>query len=360
MRFQHYNDLIENGGTDKIRKKREAILFLFSEVLTAVDPYKAVARYCKDNTLLLNDTIINIKDFKNIYIVAFGKGSIGMTQAICDHLPVLKGIAITNQTGTMVSHKDVEIIVGGHPIPNEQSVLSAEKVKTLLSTCQTDDLVIILISGGGSALLASPRVSLSDLQYTTKALLYSGATIQEINTIRKHLSTVKGGQLVNKLPCRVVSYIISDVVGDPIEFISSGPTIGDSTTFSDAYHALQKYDLWNKVPISVQRVIIDGKNGLIPETPFPNDHVFSRVSNVIIANNSMACQTAFDKAKLLGYNPVILYTDLTGEARNLGPQLYKKAKRCYEETGANLFISGGEPTVTITGDGSGGRNQELA
>lgn len=360
MRFQRYNDLIENGETEKIRKKREDILFLFSQVLKAVDPYTAVARYCNDKTLLLNDTSVDTVDFKNIYVVSFGKGSIGMTQAICDHLPVLKGIAITNQIDTTVSHKAVEIIVGGHPIPNEQSVFAAEKVKTLLSSCQSDDLVIILISGGGSALLASPRVSLSDLQDTTKTLLYSGATIQEINTIRKHLSTVKGGQLVNTLPCRVVSYIISDVVGDPLEFISSGPTVGDSTTFSDAYHILRTYDIWNRVPTSVQKVITDGRNGLIPETPFPNDTVFTRVSNVIVANNSMACQTALHQAKRLGYNPEILSTDLTGEARNLGLQLFQEAKRCYKKTQKNLFIFGGEPTVTITGDGSGGRNQELA
>jgi glycerate 2-kinase len=360
MHFQQEKDLIENGATEEIQRKRKDILFLFSQVLKAVNPYNAVTSYLKDKTLLLSDTTVDTNDFKNIYVVAFGKGSVGMTQAVCDHLPISKGIIITNQSDMTMYDEDIEIIVGGHPLPNENSIQGAKKIQTLLSNCKTDDLVIVLISGGGSALLASPRVSLTDLQKTTKALLYSGATIQEINTIRKHLSTVKGGQLVKSLSSRVVSFIISDVVGDPLEFISSGPTVGDSTTFSDAYRILYEYNLWNEIPDSVRRVITQGKKGFIPETPFPDDPVFSRVSNMIVANNSMACETVLTQAKRLDYDPVLVSTELTGEASELGLKLYQKAKEYNDHSGGDLFISGGEPTVTITGDGKGGRNQELA
>jgi glycerate-2-kinase len=238
-------------------------------------------------------------------------------------------------------------------------VIGAKKALRVLSNAGPNDLVIILISGGGSALLASPRISLDDLQKTTKSLLASGATIQEINTIRKHLSTVKGGQLVKSLPCGVVSFIISDVVGDPLQFIASGPTVGDSTTFSDAFTILEKYGLWDTVPDSVKRVISQGKTGRISETPTPDDPVFSHVSNMIVSNNSLACETVFNEAKKKGFEPVILSTHVTGEARKLSLWLIEKAKKIHEETGGTVFISGGEPTVTLSGSGKGGRNQEL-
>lgn len=359
MCFDYKKQLIWNGETEDIRKKRELILSIYSQVLKAVNPYNAVSSNIKDSTLFLHDKKIDSTNFKNIYVVGFGKGSIGMTQAVCDRLAVAKGIAITNEQKHIINHPRVETIVGGHPLPNDQSIAGAKKAQQLLALCEPKDLVIILISGGGSALLASPRISLSDLQHTTKALLASGATIQEINTIRKHLSTVKGGQLVQSLPCHVASLVVSDVVGDPLEFIASGPTVGDSTTFSDAKKILQKYNLWETVPDSVRRVIQQGIDGLIPETPAPTDSVFSHVSTGIVANNSMACETAFNQARKSGLHPVMLSTHLTGEARKLGPELFEKAKKLHQEHAGDVFISGGESTVTLKGDGKGGRNQEL-
>lgn len=359
MCFDRKKQLIGNGETEGIRKKREMMLSLFSHVLQSVNPYNAVSSHLKDSTLFLHDKTIDSTNFNHVYVVGFGKGSVGMTQAVCDKLAVDKSVVITNEQSHTVNHPRVETIVGGHPVPNDQSINGAKKAQQLLASCEPDDLVIILISGGGSALLALPRIPLPDLQKTTKDLLASGATIQEINTIRKHLSTVKGGQLVQSLPCQIASLVISDVVGDPLEFIASGPTVGDSTTFSDAKKILQKYKLWTTVPDSVRMVIQKGKNGLIPETPAPTDPVFSHVSTVIVANNSMACETAFNQAKKNGLNPVMLSTHLTGEARKLGPELFEKAKKLHQEHAGNVFISGGEPTVTLKGDGKGGRNQEL-
>jgi len=359
MDFDHKKKLIDNGKTKAISKKREIILSCFSAVLKSVDPYNAVSSYVKNSSVFLHDKTIDMNQFKNIYVVGFGKGSIGMTQAICDSIPIKKGVAITNEQQRYVSYETVETIVGGHPVPNNNSMIGAQKVKNILNKCTSDDLVIILISGGGSALLASPRISLSDLQNTTKSLLASGATIQEINTIRKHLSTVKGGQLVQSIPCQIITFIISDVVGDPLEFIASGPTVGDSTTFTDAYDILKKYHLWNQVPESIRRVITQGKTGLIPETPFPDNPVFSQVSNVIVANNSMACKTMYSHVQRYGLKPVLLSTQLTGEARELGPNLFEKANRLFNKGQGNVFISGGEPTVTLNGNGKGGRNQEM-
>ena len=359
MCFEHRKQLIGNGRTAEIRKKRELMLNLFSQVLKAVNPYNAVTSHIDGSSLFLHNKTIDVNRFHNVYVLGFGKGSVGMTQAVCDYLPVKRGLAITNDKESSVSHQDVETIVGGHPVPNKQSVVGAKKANELLATCEPNDLVIILISGGGSALLASPRIPLSDLQKTTKLLLGSGATIQEINTIRKHLSTVKGGQLVRSLPCQVVTLIISDVVGDPLEFISSGPTVGDSTTFSDAYEILNRYNLWHKIPESTRHVIEQGKQELIPETPSQSDPVFAHVNNSIIANNTMACETAFNHAKKLGLNPVLISTQLTGEARTLSMDLFEKATQSYNDHIGNVFISGGEPTVTIKGSGKGGRNQEL-
>ena len=359
MCFDHRKQLINNGETEEIRRKRKIILSIFSQVLKAVDPYNAVKNYIENNTLDVKDNKFNVSDFKKVYVVGFGKGSIGMTQAICDHISISEGITITNESDRVVSHSNVETIVGGHPLPNTQSIKGAKNVQHLLSKCHPDDLVIILISGGGSALLSSPRISLSDLQQTTKVLLGCGASIQEINTIRKHLSTVKGGQLVKMLPCKVITYIVSDVVGDPFEFIASGPTVGDSTAFSDAYQILKKYELDDQIPNSVWHVIDQGKKGLIPETPAPHDPVFNHVFNQIVANNVLACDTAFTYAKKNGFNPVILSTELTGEARMIAPKLFEKAKRLYEKGNGNMFISGGEPTVTLNGNGKGGRNQEF-
>jgi glycerate-2-kinase len=228
----------------------------------------------------------------------------------------------------------------------------------MFSICEEGDCVIVLISGGGSSLFCKPRVPLSDLQKTIALMLRSGATIEEVNTIRKHLSMVKGGQLIKQTKAVCVSLIISDIVHDPITSIASGPTSPDPTTFSDAQEILTRYRLWEKMPIKVRAVIEDGIKGRIPETVKPQDPSFDSVFNFIVANNKLACQGALKKARQLGYDGQLLSTSLTGEARDAGRSLIQRTLKS-SSSGKTVCISGGETTVTVSGNGSGGRNQEL-
>ena len=218
-----------------------------------------------------------------------------------------------------VSYGDVQVLW------NVSFTAAEDKIVSLVKKTNKNDLLLVLISGGGSALLCKPRIPLEDMQTLTDMLLKSGADITELNTIRKHLSFVKGGQLAKLADCEIISCIISDVVGDPIEFIASGPTAPDTTTFEDAKNILIKYNLWNKVPESVKRIINMGLKGELSETPKPGDEVFNRVKNVIVANNSLACESAKRKAEKLGYKAKIFSTALTGEAREVGKFLVKKA-----------------------------------
>ena len=357
MYFNNYDQLIANGQTPDLQKKRKDVLDILSAALDAVNPYKAVKKVFVNNQIVFEEESFDLSGFDNIFVVGFGKASIGMTQAVQDSVTITKGAVVTNDPSAKLPSENIETVVGGHPIPNEGSIEGAKKISEVVNHCGENDLLIVLISGGGSALLCNPRVSLSDLQETTDLLLKCGADINEINTIRKHLSYVKGGQLVQNAKGVVISLVISDIVHDPLEFISSGPTYPDSTTFSDAKSILEKYDLWEKVPEAVRNIIEQGENGAIAETPKKGDAVFTNVYNYIVANNTIACSAAEGKAKSLGYEPTLLTTSLTGEAKDIGRMLAAKAK--HSSSGRNVFISGGETTVTIKGDGKGGRNQEL-
>jgi glycerate-2-kinase len=358
MLFKNFDQLIANGQTPVLRKKRRDVLDILKAALESVNPYLAVERVFKDGQIVFEAETIDTASFDNIYLVGFGKASIGMAHAVCDSIEITKGAVVTNDSSAILPSDKIEVVVGGHPIPNNRSVLGAEKILDVVKQCSENDLLIVLISGGGSALLCKPRVSLDGMQETTNLLLRSGANIKEINTIRKHLSHVKGGQLVKQAKGTVISMVISDIVGDPLEFISSGPTNPDSTTFSDAKKVLEKYDLWKEVPDGVRKVIYEGINGKIPETPKKDDPVFDQVFNFVVANNEIACEAALEKAKSLGYEGKLLTTSLTGEARDIGRYLVDKAKSSLidEQT---VFITGGETTVTIKGSGKGGRNLEL-
>jgi len=350
MLFKNFKEIIENGRTSEIKKARKDVLNILSAALNAVDPYNAVKNF-------LDKQKIDISDFKDIYLIGFGKASIKMTKAVCDTFKIKKGIVITNETKKKLDN-NIQVFTGGHPLPNENSINGTEKTLQLIEKCRENDLLIVLISGGGSALLSKPRIPLNDLKKTTDLLLKSGANIKEINTIRKHLSLVKGGQLIKKAKCKVISLIISDIIGDPIQFIASGPTYPDSTTFSDAEEILRKNDLWEKIPFSAKKIIQDGKKGLIPETPKQDDSVFEKVNNFIIANNKTACEHAEKKAEELGYKTLFLTSSLEGEARETGKYLIEKAKN-HLTNEKTVFISGGETTVTVKGKGDGGRNQEM-
>lgn len=359
MLFKNQKQLIENGQTPKLKQIRSEILEIISAAVDAVNPYKSVKSVVKTNKIILSDEEINIKDFNNIYVVGFGKASVGMAQAVSDSINISKGIVVTNNKDDFVKNEKIETIIGSHPIPDKNCIIAADKIINLIDKCKKDDLLIVLISGGGSALLCKPRISLKNLQITTDLLLKSGTNIKEINTIRKHLSYVKGGQLIKHAKCKVVSLIISDIIGDPIEFISSGPTSPDSTTFLNAKEILEKYHLLNKIPQEVKIILNRGIKNEISETPKKNERIFKNVTNHIIANNRLACISAEKKAKELEYKTMLLTTHLDGEAKEIGKFLINKVNNYNQKNEKILFIFGGETTVTIKGDGIGGRNQEM-
>lgn len=359
MLFKNYKKIIENGETPVLKNIRRDILEILENAISSVDPYKSIKSKISENKIVLDEKIIDVSEYKDVYLAGFGKASIGMAQAICDSIKIKEGIVVTNETAKKVECKNVYTFVGGHPTPNQNSIIVAEKIIEMLEKCKEEDLVLVLISGGGSALFEKPRISLDDIQKTTDLLLKSGANINEINTVRKHLSYVKGGQLTKYAKCKIVSFIISDIIGDPPEFIASGPTYPDSTTFNDAKKIFKKYNLYQKIPDTAKEIIEAGIDYKISETPKKDNIIFKNIENYIVVNNEMACKAAEEAAKKIGYATFLLTTRLDGEANEVGKYLSNKASNYSLKEKNIIFISGGETTVTIHGDGKGGRNQEL-
>jgi len=266
-----------------------------------------------------------------------------------------------------VATRRVEVVEASHPVPDARGRAAAERIVALVQEANEEDLVIVLISGGGSALLPLPAsgITLSDLAAINELLLRSGAKIQEINTVRKHLSQVKGGQLArHAFPAQVLTLVLSDVPGDPLNAIASGPTVGDPTTFDQAKRILRQYRLWEEIPGSVRKRIEAGVRGEIEETPKPGDDVLQRVTTTIIGSGSDALDAAREEGDRLGYHTLFLTTTLEGEAREVGKILAAVAR---EEASSGrpvplpaLILAAGETTVTVRGTGRGGRNQELA
>ena len=347
-----------NGQTPQLQQKRKDTLDMLSAAVDAVQPSRVVKDVFCEKQLVFASETIDLSTFDHLYVVGFGKASVGMAQEVCGMVTVKKGVVITNNPSAIITNHSIEVITGGHPLPNEGSIRGTEKILNLLGQCSENDCVIVLISGGGSSLFCKPRVPLNDLQKTNNMLLRSGASINEMNTIRKHLSLVKGGQLTQHTKAVIVSLIISDIVHDPISSIASGPTSPDPTTFSDAREILKRYELWTNIPATVRTVITEGIAGRISETLKENDSVFGTVFNFIIANNERACQGAITKAKELGYDAKLLTTSITGEAQVIGKYLINRVQKslCHGKT---VFITSGETTVKVRGNGLGGRNQEL-
>jgi glycerate-2-kinase len=358
--FKNRDIIIKNGATPSFRDARDHALSILENAISSVNPYNLIKNNIPNESTLFGK---QLSDFNNIYLVSFGKASVAMTKAILEILgnKIKKGVVITNDPAQVkyLGAKNIEIFVGSHPLPDEKNLHNTEKVLELLHECNKNDLLIVLISGGSSSLLCKPRIPLKDLKIITDLLLKSGADIKEINTVRKHLSFVKGGQLAKQTKATIISLVLSDIVGDPIEFIASGPTAPDSTTYNDAKRVLEEYSIWNKAPESVRNVIGEGIKGSIPETPKENDPVFERVYNIIVGNNELACKKAAEKAEEFGYEVRILNTGLTGEARNVGEDLAYYATILPYENRKIALISGGETTVTVKGKGKGGRNQEM-
>jgi len=343
---------------------------IFSAGLSAVAPDKAVMRACQlvNNVLTVGQKAYRLDAFDKILVIGVGKGSALMAKAIEDVLGerITAGL-ITVKYGYIESLRRIEICEAGHPLPDKKGMLCAERILKLALSADGKTLVMCLISGGGSALLPLPavRLTLEDKQQTTEVLLRCGATIHEINTLRKHISNIKGGRLALAIyPATMVSLLLSDVVGDDLDCIASGPCVADATTFADCLNIVQKYHLEELLPQAVYQYFKDGAVGCIKETPKPGDRIFDQCQNVIIANNSLALEQAALKAVELGYDVLLQSEPVTGEARDVAvahvEYVKKLQSRCSDGDSPLCVISGGETTVSINGKGLGGRNQEYA
>ncbi len=333
------------------------------ETLNSIRADRLVEKKVKfsGDRLISEGTSINLEDYENISVIGFGKASAMMAKPIAEWMG--ERIAdgwINVKYGHAMEISGLEIWEAGHPLPDENTIRGTKKILDIVENSGENDLIIALISGGGSALLEDPMIPLEDLIKTNELLLKSGATIHEINTVRKHLSHVKGGRLAKIAePSRILSLILSDVIGDDISTIASGPLSPDPTSYSDAYMVLKDYGLWNSVPESVRTVIERGINGEIEETP----EYIENVSTVIIGNLKDALREAETAGRRRLDNVILKEKPLEGEAREWGKLFAETAKRMLENDSLKepvLIISGGETTVTVIGHGKGGRNQEFA
>jgi glycerate 2-kinase len=370
IEIKNREELVRNGETQLDRKARDLALKSLEAALKAVDP-KQIMRSklsLKDSTLSIDDYVFDLNKFRNVYVVGGGKASGSMAEALERILGKRITCGLVNVPhGAESKASIIELHGASHPVPDEAGVIGARRMLEIADLADKDDLVICLISGGGSSLMPLPRgnVSLADKREITEALLKSGATINEINTVRKHISDFKGGWLAKKAyPATVLNLILSDVMGDPLDFIASGPTVPDSTTFSEAVEVLKKFNLWIGAPVSIREVLSDGVKGLIPETPKADDEVFKNVHNVIVGNNRLSSLVALERLKSAGLNTLLLTATLEGEARQVGIVLASIAKEV-SISGNPVskpagIIAGGETTVIVTGKGKGGRNQEIA
>lgn len=346
---------------------------ILAAALAAVDPARAVAAHLRlaEGALVVGDRSHPLREGGRVWVVGAGKAGWPMAQAAGAILQdrVAGGLVIVKEghAGHGRAPDPIEIVQAGHPLPDARGRRGARRMAALLEAVGEDDLVLVLISGGGSALLTlpAPGVSLEDLRALTEMLLASGAPIEEINLLRKHLDVVKGGGLARlAAPARVVTLILSDVVGSPLDVIASGPTVPDPGTYAQALELLQRYELLEKVPPPVRRYLDAGRRGDQPETPGPGDPLFDRVHNVLVADNPTAAGAACAQAEREGYHAHLLTTFLEGEARQAGRFLAAIARQI-DLDGRPVprpacVVAGGETTVTLQGDGLGGRNQELA
>ncbi|AMM39883.1 glycerate kinase [Candidatus Desulfofervidus auxilii] len=335
---------------------------LFFAGLKSVDPHTGVKNY-------IGEVLSEYKTgkYETLLTIGFGKAAYQMALAVEESLGDLltNGLVITKygHGGTL---KNIKIEEAAHPIPDENGLKATNRMIELLKKNATEKtLVLCLISGGGSALLVAPYkgITLEEKKDVTKLLLKAGTDIEELNTVRKHISRVKGGRLAEHCyPARIISFILSDVIGDRLETIASGPTAPDETTYKHALRVLKKFNLFKKVPPSVLDLLRKGEKGIIPETLKKDNPVFKKVTNIIVGNNKKALQAIKHQAVKLGFNAQIISAELSGEAREVAKFLANLALKT-QKTSPNLplfLISGGETTVTVKGPGIGGRNTELA
>jgi hydroxypyruvate reductase len=347
---------------------RERALSIFQASLRGADPKRCVKRFLRvdGGVVSAGNFRKRLKDINKIIVVGAGKAAAVMAQAVEEVLidRIDQGVIIITK-GSEASLKRIELHFGGHPFPDEDGATGTERIMEILSQAGEDDLVLCLISGGGSALLVSPvnGISLEDKKQMVQLLFECGAHIDEINTIRKHISKVKGGRLAKTAyPAQTVSFILSDVIGDRIESIASGPTAPDPTTFEDCFEIMNRYKLMERMPRSIKLLLQGSRNHQEYETVKPGDPVFERVENLIIGSNLLALQEAETKAQELGFNTLLLSSSVSGDTRKAAEEhalLAREIRQDKSKPSPACVISGGETTVKVKGEGKGGRNQEF-
>ncbi len=349
---------------------RKDISEIFYSGLRAVEPGAAIKKYFwyENECLYIGNKIYELSKFNNIFVIGAGKATAPMAFAVESILGnrIKEGV-VSVKYGHVSDLSFIRQIEAGHPVPDQSGQKAANDILNIAEKANKHDLIICLISGGGSALTPcpTPGISLQDKQDTTNVLLSCGATINEINTIRKHTSMIKGGRLAQAAyPTTLVSLILSDVVGDDLDIIASGPSVPDSSTFHDCLEILLRYNIKEKLPESIIEHIEKGVSGNIVENPKQGDAVFESTQNVIIGSNMEAILAAKKKAEQLNYNTIILSSMIEGETRHVA-RVHTAIAREIQKTGHPInppacILSGGETTVTITGNGKGGRNQEFA
>ncbi|HET9009545.1 MAG TPA: DUF4147 domain-containing protein [Nitrosarchaeum sp.] len=343
MIIQNYEDLATS------EKKREC-LDILEAGLRAAEPENIIPKFVTSEEIKINGKTLRVANFSNIYTVAFGKAGDSMTRALNAIIPIKSGIiVIPKGSKSKIKGKKFQIFNSGHPKPDQTSVKAAKEVIKFLQNRRDGELVIFLVSGGGSSLIAIPDdITLDDKIYVTDLLLKSGASIQEFNCIRKHLSKIKGGRLVENIKCQGIGLVMSDVEGDDLSSIASGTTYMDNTTFLDALNIINKYKLKNKIPLEILQRLEEGFKGNIPETPKK-----AKIENYIIANNKDCLKEMETKAKELGYKvkTIQVFGNIKDATKKIMENIPDEQKSC--------LIFGGETTVEVIGKGMGGRNQEL-
>ncbi len=343
MIIQNFKDLATSD-------KKKDCLEILEAGLQAANPENIIPKYVTPNEIKMGDKSISIEKYSNIYSVAFGKAGDSMTRALNAIIPIKSGIVVIPKgSKSRIKGKKFQIFNSRHPKPDQTSVKAAKEVMKFVQNKRSDELIIFLVSGGGSSLLAMPNeITLEDKIHVTTVLLKSGVTIQEFNCIRKHLSKIKGGKLVENMKCQGISLVMSDVEGDDLSSIASGTTYMDDTTYAESLKIIEKYKIKWKMPTEVLQILENGKIKESSETPKK-----AKIENYIIANNNDCLEAMQKKAKEIGYKVCIMqvFGEIKDAVTKILENISEKQKTC--------LIFGGETTVRVLGKGMGGRNQEI-
>tara|TARA_B100000029_G_scaffold108900_1_gene100336 strand:+ start:2157 stop:3434 length:1278 start_codon:yes stop_codon:yes gene_type:complete len=343
--------MLKTNSRLKNNKKVNDALNILSEGLSHANPQIGLKEYFFKNKIKFGKSIINLSKFDSVYLIAIGKAADSMAQFVSSKINYTSGIiVIPSKHKTLFHKKNIRYFKAGHPLPNTNSLKAGKYIENFVHSTRKNDFVIFLISGGGSALVTLPNIiTLKEKISVNHQLIKCGASINEISCVRKHLSKIKGGKLVEKMPSYGISFVLSDVIGDDLSSISSGITYADKTTFSDALKIIKKYKIEKKIPKNVITVLNSGKNGEINETPTK-----PKLRNIIIGNNKNSLTAMKIKSEKLGYSTSII-SNLNSNVKIAAHRISSKLKT----TKKSCIIFGGETTVDVLGKGVGGRNQEL-